>query len=311
MREEIKTNHQNDQDLQNHEPAEDAGALSGSEENLAKNLEDKQVSGHADDETDVSLGETDDSELTNEEKALKQEALEELTAPNIKHIIEGLLFVSDEPVTMDKFKQVLGARTKPQVVRDFIAELKEEYDEASRGFMIIEVANGFQMATRAEYAHWLTKLYKGKKERFLSKSSLETLSIVSYRQPITRAEIEAIRGVNVDGVIKTLLDRNLIKIVGKKEVPGRPMLYGTTKRFLEYFGLKALEDLPGLPDSDPEEEKKIRESLRRGDQIDDEDKGLREQQPIVEDYEETLSEEDQENASAQKSNIEEDSKSDG
>jgi len=279
-------------------------AQSHKQENSAQDSDLEEVltrDTNVQDETPSSEGEVHsgddagDDELTDEEKKLKEEALEEVTKPNLKGIVEALLFVSDEAVSIDRFRQVLGQRTKPQVIRDIIENLKSEYSQDDRGFMIIEVANAYQLATRPQYAHWLNKIQRGKKSRYLSKSSLETLSIISYRQPLIRAEIEAIRGVNVDGVLKTLLERNLIKIVGKKEVPGRPLLFGITKRFLEYFGLKSLDELPKLPDIKPEDEEKILESMRAGAQIDSENQGMREEQPIVEDYQATLDSDDDEN----------------
>lgn len=164
---------------------------------------------------------------------------------NYKKIIEALLFASDRPLILDEIKEVLGDLSQ-QEVRDLILELKNEYQNTGRSFAISEIAQGFQLTTDPAYAPWLKKLYKIHHKERLTMPSLETLAIVAYKQPITRTEIELIRGVNVDGVINTLLERNLIKITGRKEVIGRPFVYGTTREFLEFFGLKSLEDLPKL-----------------------------------------------------------------
>lgn len=162
-----------------------------------------------------------------------------------KKIIEALLFACDRPLILTEITEVLGELSQEEV-KNLILELKNEYESAGRAFQISEIAQGFQLTTDPSYATWLKKLYKIHHKERLTMPSLETLAIVAYKQPITRTEIELIRGVNVDGVINTLLERNLIKIVGRKEVPGRPFVYGTTREFLEFFGLRSLEDLPKL-----------------------------------------------------------------
>jgi len=133
-------------------------------------------------------------------------------------------------------------------LRSAILQLQEEYEKNKKGLHIIEVANGYKMCTRSEYSNYVTKLFTHRKKAKLSPQALETLAVVAYKQPITKAEIEEVRGVNTIGVLKTLLDRNLIKIMGKKDVVGRPIIYGTTREFLEYFGFKDLTDLPTLKD---------------------------------------------------------------
>ncbi len=162
-----------------------------------------------------------------------------------KKIIEALLFASDRPLVLDEIKEVLEEFNQPEI-KDLIFELKNEYETSGHAFQIREIAQGYQLTTDSTYAPWLKKLYKIHHKERLTTPSLETLAIVAYKQPITRTEIELIRGVNVDGVINTLLERNLVKIAGRKEVIGRPFVYGTTREFLEYFGLKSLEDLPKL-----------------------------------------------------------------
>lgn len=162
-----------------------------------------------------------------------------------KKIVEALLFASDRPLFLDEIKDVLE-ESNPQQVKDLILELKTEYQNSQRAFQIAEIAQGFQLSTDPAYAPWLKKLYKIHHKERLTTPSLETLAIVAYKQPITRSEIELIRGVNVDGVINTLLERNLVRIAGRKDVIGRPFVYGTTRDFLEYFGLSSLDDLPQL-----------------------------------------------------------------
>lgn len=125
-----------------------------------------------------------------------------------------------------------------------LEELKVEYDTQQRAFQLVEVAGGWRLVSRPEYAAWLKQLADKDKPHKLSLSSLETLSIIALRQPICRADIAAIRGVEVDGVIKTLLERDLITITGRSDAPGKPMLYGTTQRFLEHFGLRSVDDMP-------------------------------------------------------------------
>ena len=127
-----------------------------------------------------------------------------------------------------------------------MAQLKEEYGRENRSFEILEIAGGYEVATKKEFAPWIFKIELQKKAKQVTQSALETLSILAYKQPITRAEIEELRGVDATGVVNTLTERGLIKIVGKKEVPGRPFLYGTTEKFLEHFGLKNLQDLPNI-----------------------------------------------------------------
>jgi segregation and condensation protein B len=163
----------------------------------------------------------------------------------LKPILEALLFVSHEPVTLERLTAALGMVPKADV-RQALAELKAEYEKAERGVQVSEIAGGFQLTTRPEYAPWIKSLGKSKVAPKLSRSGLESLAIIAYRQPIVRAEIEAIRGVETSGVLRTLLERKLVRIVGRKDVPGRPIMYGTTKYFLQHFGLSDLGELPPL-----------------------------------------------------------------
>lgn len=162
-----------------------------------------------------------------------------------KKIIEALLFTSEKPITIEQIKEVLeDIETKD--IRNAVLELKAEYETLGRSFKIFEVAGGFQMVTEPAFAEYLKKFYRAKSKDKLTKPALETLAIIAYRQPITKAEIEDIRGVNVDGVVETLGDRLMIRVVGRKDAPGRPILYGTSKEFLERFGLSSLNELPKL-----------------------------------------------------------------
>jgi len=161
-----------------------------------------------------------------------------------KRIIEALLFVSDKPVSIDTLRDILK-KIQPEDVRQLIEELKGEYASSNRSFTIKEIAGGFQMMTDPVYSKWVSELYKRPPDR-LTGPALETLAIIAYKQPLTRSEIEAIRGVNVDGVLHTLEERTLIKTKGRRDGPGRPIIYGTTSEFLMHFGLKTLDELPNL-----------------------------------------------------------------
>jgi len=158
--------------------------------------------------------------------------------------IEALLFVSNDSLSQEQIKNIIEDVT-PDEISGAIEQLKEEYAKTGRTFQIVEVAGGWQMMTDPSMAKWIRRLYKRSKPR-LSAPSLETLAIIAYRQPLARSEIEMIRGVNVDGVIYTLMERGLIKVAGRKDAPGRPILYGTTKEFLQHFGLNSLQELPML-----------------------------------------------------------------
>jgi len=164
--------------------------------------------------------------------------------PNRLAILEALLFVAEEPLPLPKLQEVL-ADGQPSQTEASLRELSLRLEEDGRGLMVQEVAGGFRLTTRPETHVWVQKLQQVKPAR-LSRPALETLAIVAYRQPITRAEIEAIRGVAVDGVMRTLLERGLVRMMGRKAEVGRPMLYGTSAQFLEQFGLKNLGDLPTL-----------------------------------------------------------------
>lgn len=163
----------------------------------------------------------------------------------IKGVIESLLFVNERPVSLEQIKRVLETVT-PTEIKKAIAALQESYLERNSGITIEEIAGGYQMLSNPKYVTYVRKFYKTKHKEKLSKPALETLAIIAYKQPVTRGDVELIRGVNSDGVVSSLLNKELIKMTGRKDIPGRPFLYGTTKQFLEYFGLKSLDTLPNL-----------------------------------------------------------------
>jgi segregation and condensation protein B len=161
---------------------------------------------------------------------------------NLKNIIESLLFVTDDPLSIDRIKTILTQADRKEI-RAALKTLADEYDARKGGFFLREVAGGFQIRTRPEYREWIKRLIQPKAFR-LSKAALETLAIVAYKQPVIRSDIEYIRGVDCGGILRTLLERKLIRVLGRKEIPGRPLIYATTKQFLEVFDLKDLKDLP-------------------------------------------------------------------
>ncbi|GMV67090.1 MAG: hypothetical protein AMXMBFR75_28850 [Candidatus Hinthialibacteria bacterium] len=165
---------------------------------------------------------------------------------SLASILESLFFATDEPLTLERLLEVIpgeNAESLKAALSDWRQRLLED---ESRGLQLLEVAGGFLLATRPQNSEFVDRLLERRKKRTLSQAALETLSVIAYREPITRAEIEAIRGVNVDSMIHTLLQRRLIKISGRKEVPGHPFLYRTTKHFLHHFGLRSLTELPKI-----------------------------------------------------------------
>jgi segregation and condensation protein B len=163
---------------------------------------------------------------------------------NIKAIIEALILASEVPVVLEKICLVLPEVEKTQI-KETLDNLMSEYNERAGGICLQEVAGGYQFRTRPEFGPWIKKL-KGTKPASLSPAAMETLAIVAYRQPVVKSEIEGIRGVDVGYALKGLLEKKLIRIVGRKDVPGKPIIYGTTKKFLEVFNLKDLSELPTL-----------------------------------------------------------------
>jgi segregation and condensation protein B len=161
---------------------------------------------------------------------------------DIKNIIESLMFVAEEPLTIDRLKKIITpAETKE--IRAALDEISADYEARKGGFYLHQVAEGYQIRTRSEYTAWIKRLLQPKPLR-LSKAALETLAVIAYKQPIIRSDIEHIRGVDCGGVLKVLLERKFIRVLGRKEIPGRPLIYATTRHFLEVFDLKNLKDLP-------------------------------------------------------------------
>ena len=163
----------------------------------------------------------------------------------LKRIVEALLFASPDPLSVRRIRSVVPGIETDQVL-ETLDELKRDYSDASRSFQIVEIGGGYQLTTKADYALWVGKLVETRGKQRLSQAALETLAIVAYKQPALRATLEGIRGVNVDGVLRTLMERDLVRIVGRADGPGRPLLFGTTRDFLMQFGLSKLADLPGI-----------------------------------------------------------------
>ena len=173
----------------------------------------------------------------------------------LKSIVENVLLAADQPVHVDELEKIFLNTAEKKDLQLILEELKEEYQ--SRNLQILEVADGYQLCTRHEFNDWIRKFLKLDRSSRLSQPGLDTLSIIAYKQPLTRQEVDDIRGVDSSGVIKTLLEKKVIGPAGRKKVPGRPIMYRTTQKFLEYFGLKDLNDLPTLED--------LKEDLEDGD----------------------------------------------
>ncbi len=162
---------------------------------------------------------------------------------SIPALVEALVFASDQPLSKGRLATIIGD-VEPGDVARVIDALNNQYELCRRPFKIVEIAGGYQMMTREEFAGPIAKLFASRRKLRLSQAALETIAIIAYKQPVARMEIENIRGVGVDSVLKNLLDRRLVRIVGRDPGVGRPYLYGTTKEFLSHFGLKKLSDLP-------------------------------------------------------------------
>ena len=178
----------------------------------------------------------------------------ELRIPTtFKALVEALIFAAEEPLSLSQIRSIYqgenlrnaeSRQIEPETIRQIVTDLNKEYSRQDRPYRIVQIAGGYQFATSSEYAEWLGKLYKEQGRRKLSQSGVETLAIIAYKQPITKAEIEKIRGVNCDYVLKTLLEKELLTVTGRAESVGRPLLYGTTREFLKHFGLNDITDLP-------------------------------------------------------------------
>lgn len=180
-----------------------------------------------------------------EGRRLDSQSDEDADLLDLRGILEAILFVSGEPISLEKLGKILEEFPKARIL-EALKHLQRDYAEEGRGVELAEIAGGYMIVTRRDLAPWIKRLKKDKAQSKLSRSALETLAIVGYKQPITRQEIEKIRGVETSSVLRTLLEQKLIRIVGRQDVPGRPILYGTTKHFLQRFGLRDLRDLPPL-----------------------------------------------------------------
>lgn len=176
----------------------------------------------------------------------------------LKQIVESLLFVSDAPLSLERLYAILEEFERDEI-RQAVLSIASECSLAARGVELVLIAGGYQFRTKSELADYIRRLKKMKPARF-SPSALETLAIIAYRQPVTRSEVEYFRGVDSGGVLKSLLDKKLIRIIGKKDIPGKPLIYGTTKEFMETFSLKDLASLPTL--------REIEELVASGDDLD-------------------------------------------
>ena len=170
-----------------------------------------------------------------------------MSEQKLKSILEAILFAASEPISLEQFQNALPGFDK-RTVRNRLAELGADYQEMGRSFHLVEIANGYQICSRPEYAAWIEKFYTRQVRVTLSPSALETLSIVAYKQPVTRADVAAIRGVNSDSVLNSLLEKGLVRIAGRKA--GRSLLFSTTDEFLQQFGLKDASELPSLDEID-------------------------------------------------------------
>lgn len=216
------------------------------------------------------------------ESATEQQVINETDEQlqHVKGVVESLLFVNEKPVILDQIKNVLDTVSTTDI-KKALSELQQDYENQKSGITIVEIAGGYQMLSNPLYAPYLRIFYKTKHKEKLSKPSLESLAIIAYKQPVTRSDIEVIRGVNSDGVVGHLLSKELIKVIGRKDVPGRPFVYGTTKQFLEYFGLKSLDGLPELeefPALQPSEESIITDDLDEDQEKNKDGQGAGEQE---------------------------------
>lgn len=175
------------------------------------------------------------------------EEVDLMSEQKLKSILEAILFAASEPISMEQFQDALSEVGK-RAIRKALTALHDEYQEIDRSFHLVEIANGYQVCTRPEYSEWIQKFYTRQVRVTLSPSALETLAIVAYKQPITRADVAAIRGVNSDSVLNSLVEKRMVRITGRKE--GRALLFSTTDEFLQQFGLKDATDLPSLDEID-------------------------------------------------------------
>ena len=207
----------------------------------AEEVQEEQDILETEDVQEVQDIQDDESQLTDDEQSDVSPPDQEITT-TVESVVEAVLFASDESLTEARLASIVETSTKQ--IRQHIKNLNDKYKANNNAFRIEQIAGGYQMLTLSPYNHWLKKLLRVRSDTKLSPAAMETLAIIAYKQPVMRADIEAIRGVAVGEVIRSLSYKGLVKIVGRAEVLGRPMLYGTTKKFLEVFGLNTLKDLP-------------------------------------------------------------------
>ncbi len=176
---------------------------------------------------------------------------EALAPEKARPVLEAVLFAADQPLPAARLAQILGRPFDARAVQRLAEELNAEYQSQGRAFEILEIAGGLQLLTRPDFKNWVAEAHKHRRQEKLTPSSVETLAIVAYKQPILRVTIDDIRGVQCGPILRNLQERGLIKAVGRQNVPGRPILYGTTRLFLQHFGLKSLKDLPKVSELTP------------------------------------------------------------
>ena len=171
-------------------------------------------------------------------------------APAPRQVLEALLFAADAPLPLDRLREAAGIED-PKAARELLDGLRAEYESGGRAFALEEVAGGWQVLTRAAYAPWIARLHRRPERARLTQAALETLAVVAYRQPVLRTDVERVRGVACGDTLRALMERDLVRVAGRAEEPGSPLLYGTTPRFLAEFGLRGLKDLPTAKDLPP------------------------------------------------------------
>jgi segregation and condensation protein B len=222
--------------------------------------------------------------------------MNEQTDTSLKNIVEGLIFAADEPLSPKQIRELIegesdngdssSSGTTPQQLQSIVNELNDDYERLGKPFRIRAIAGGYIFATNREVSTFVGKLHREQSKRRLTQASLETLAIIAYKQPITKVELETIRGVNCDYIVKSLLEKDLITIVGRQQSVGRPLLYGTTKRFLIHFGLNSVNELPKpreieelIGETEMEVEKRLLEMERERQEAEEEMAGKRERKP--------------------------------
>lgn len=233
-------------DTQNQTPEAAAQAPEQAQNAAAETAQDSAEQGAAREETLSAQPAADSDAAPVQAPASPEEGQNELLeSGEAKQIIENLLFITDRPLKPSRIAEVVEHISSKRVL-EIIQELAKEYEDTGRAVRILEIGGGYQMCTKPEYGRWVRKLYNEKMTTRLSNAALETLAIIAYKQPVTRAEMEMIRGVDVAAPLERLLERGLVRVLGKRDTIGRPMVYGTTDEFLRLFGLNKISELPDL-----------------------------------------------------------------